>query len=76
MGQGLDPPWNLVLADWFNCGADVTIVLKNGEKFEGRVASHPTNWLDNTVTLTNQYGNIHHTIDRREIAAITAVGRP
>lgn len=68
----LDPPWSIILTDWYNEDAEVTIVLKNGEKFKGKVYGHPARWLENNVTL-KEFHNVMHNIDKRQIAAITAV---
>lgn len=70
----LDPPWGIILADWYNEGAEVTIVLKNGAQFQGKVHGHPARWLENNVTL-QEFSNVQHNIDKREIAAITAIKR-
>jgi hypothetical protein len=63
--------WRVVLSDWYNCSALVTITLKSGVQMTGKVDQHPTKWLHDMGTLTERNGTIHN-IDLTEVAAITA----
>lgn len=67
----------VILRDWWNCSAQVTITLKNGQQFSGKVDANTwTSIGDNEgiVTLSRRSSNaVRHDIDINEIAAITAV---
>lgn len=71
--------WRVVLTDWYNAEAAVTIVLKSGYKMTGEVDGHPTKWLHDMACLVEK--NVHgrtvarHTVDLTEVAAITAASR-
>jgi hypothetical protein len=70
--DGVGPAtWRVVLSDWFNCGATVTITLKSGVQLVGKVDRHPTKWLHDMATLANGRTQIHN-IDLTEVAAISA----
>lgn len=71
--------WKVVLSDWFNAGARVTITLKSGAQFSGEVDRHPTTWLHDMACL-HERGNHarperRHTVDMTEIAGITAAAQ-
>lgn len=73
--DGVGPTtWRLVLCDWFNCGATVTITMKSGATFVGKVDQHPTKWLHDMATLSNGRNQVHN-IDLTEVAAISADAR-
>lgn len=78
--DGVSPTtWRVVLADWFNADAWVTITTKSGKEFSGQVDRHPTQWLHDMANLVSKdsFGNTNarHTIDLTEVAAITAKPR-
>lgn len=68
--------WRVVLADWFNADATVTITLKSGVQFTGKVDRHPTQWLHDMANLVNvdAHGRAltRHTVDLTEVAGVTA----
>jgi hypothetical protein len=71
------PPtyWALVLRDWMNCQAQVTIHLRGGQTVYGRVTGLPPS--QNCVDLQD-YGarrETKHTVSLVDIAAVTAEGR-
>ena len=75
--DGVAPPtWRVVLCDWYNADATVTITTKSGKTFTGKVDRHPTHWLHDMANLVEQtaYGETtaRHSIDLTEVAAITA----
>lgn len=68
----------LILRDWYNCNARVTITLRNGRQFTGKL-DHGT-WKEiqkgeGVVTLMQEAVNFNerYDIDINEIVAITAV---
>lgn len=69
--SGMGPEtWRLVLTDWFNGNANVTVTLKSGVQIKGKVDQHPSKWLYAMGTLIR--ANEIHNFDLNEVAAITA----
>lgn len=72
----------VILRDWWNCSATVTITLKgSGQQFTGKVGDNTWNVIgrsEGIVTLMQRQRGLteeqRHDIDINEIAAITAVG--
>jgi hypothetical protein len=69
--------WRVVLSDWYNQSLTVTITLKSGQTFTGKVKGHPAHWLHDMATLETGYpslGERHvvYNIDLNEVAAVTA----
>lgn len=66
----------VILRDWYNGQAKVTLTLRSGQQFSGMVAS--SNWdnlskSEGLVTLVQHpTANVRHDVDITEIAAITA----
>lgn len=71
--------WRVVLSDWYNAAAMVTITLKSGAQFTGVVDGHPTKWLHDMACLHMRGNSVRaeqrHTVDLTEVAAITAVAQ-
>jgi hypothetical protein len=68
--------WTLVLTDWWNASARVTITLKSGIQFTGDLVKPPRDEANSlgTVTLVDSRPRVEskHTVALAEIAAITA----
>jgi hypothetical protein len=67
--------WPLVLADWFNASARVTITTRAGVQFTGDIERHPSEETPSgVITLSDRTPRVQskHTVALSEIAAITA----
>lgn len=68
----------VLLRDWYNCNANVTITLRNGHQFSGKLDAGTWKTIqmgEGMVTLKPPMTNveIRHDLDINEIVAITAV---
>lgn len=67
--------WRVVLTDWWNCSATVTVTLRSGVQFTGKVDRHPAKMLGDCLDLVvnvRQINEKRHAIDLAEVVAITA----
>lgn len=69
------PYGHLILADWRNCRAWVTLTLRSGVQLSGQVGQRQVG--TDTVNLVNRDGGteVKHDVLLSEVAAITAEAR-
>jgi len=70
------PPsyWRIILSDWYNAGAWVTITLRSGVQLTGQVDGHPGSWRVEPCAfrLVADNGRKKISGELAEVAAITA----
>lgn len=68
--------WGVILSDWYNCGARVTLTLRSGQQFTGTIRDHPAGTHDFVALQYLSSGReVRHDVQLSEIAAITAEAR-
>lgn len=71
----------LILTDWYNAGATVTLTVRSGAQFTGVIAKRPSETYDHVaLRAEGRYDGIsrkevRHDVVLADVTAITAVAR-